>query len=251
MRYPYKEWIHNGHVKVPYGTKEIEACAFAFWGGLINSIELPDTITSIGVSAFCGQHKLSSIDIPNSVLRIEDDAFKGCSGLSTIRLPNSVTFLGNSVFEECSNLASVVLPRNLNRIPFALFCGCKSLKEVVIPECIDTICQWAFANCDIRTIQIPKSVEKLEGGAFLYCGNLSEITFKGKICNTGESIFNGCGRVSSISLFVDQPDGFSLIGSFTKDQLSTIKINVPIGTGYSYRSHPFWGQFMCIEANLQ
>ena len=66
------------------------------------------SVTSIGVSAFkarINNHQacssLTSITIPNSVTSIGSSAFSGCYRLTSITLPNSVTSIGNYAFNGC------------------------------------------------------------------------------------------------------------------------------------------------------
>lgn len=61
--------------------------------GCKNSI-VPNSVISIGNSAFYDCTGLTSISIPNSVTSIGDYAFYGCSGLTSITIPNSVTSIG-------------------------------------------------------------------------------------------------------------------------------------------------------------
>ena len=75
--------------------------------GCKNSI-IPNSVTSIGNSAFAGCSGLNSIPIPNSVTSIEKNAFERCSGLYSITIPNSVTSIGNYAFYGCSGLSSVI-----------------------------------------------------------------------------------------------------------------------------------------------
>ena len=45
--------------------------------------------------------------IPNSVTSIGDSAFSGCTGLTSVTIPNSVTSIGDWAFANCGNLRSV------------------------------------------------------------------------------------------------------------------------------------------------
>ena len=74
--------------------------------GCKNTI-IPNSVTSIGNSAFRSCSSLSSVTIPNSVTSIGDYAFRACSGLTSITIPNSVTSIGFSAFSVCSSLTSV------------------------------------------------------------------------------------------------------------------------------------------------
>ena len=47
--------------------------------------------------------------------------------------------------------------------------------DVNIPESVLEIGEWAFSSCDLRSIHIPKSVEKICSGVFIGCQYLREI----------------------------------------------------------------------------
>ncbi|MBE6332602.1 MAG: leucine-rich repeat domain-containing protein [Bacteroidales bacterium] len=51
----------------------------------MKSIEIPNSVTSIGRNAFSGCKGLTSIEIPSSVTSIELYAFDGCTGLKKVR----------------------------------------------------------------------------------------------------------------------------------------------------------------------
>ena len=71
------------------------------------SITIPNSVTSIGDSAFRGCSSLTNITIPSSVTSIEDLAFMGCRSLRSITIPNSVTSIGYGAFYDCSNLKTI------------------------------------------------------------------------------------------------------------------------------------------------
>ena len=62
---------------------------------------IPNSVTTIGISAFWGYNSLTSINIPNSVTTIGECAFHGCNSLTNINIPNSVTMIGEGAFREC------------------------------------------------------------------------------------------------------------------------------------------------------
>ena len=76
-------------------------------GMRIESINIPNTVTSIGSGAFSECRGLTSVTIPNSVTSIGGGAFYYCSGLTFITIPNSVTSIGNDAFACCYGLTSV------------------------------------------------------------------------------------------------------------------------------------------------
>ncbi len=73
-------------------------------GGGEGVYSIPDTVTSIGNSAFRSCGRLTSITIPDRVTSIGEYAFYFCSNLAGITIPDSVTSIGNNAFSGCSNL---------------------------------------------------------------------------------------------------------------------------------------------------
>lgn len=65
-------------------------------------------LSSLGTAAFASTG-LTSIEIPNSVTSIGNEAFYGCTGLTSIEIPDRVTSIGNYAFEDCTNLTSVTI----------------------------------------------------------------------------------------------------------------------------------------------
>ena len=53
-------------------------------GKEVTDLAIPNSVTSIGSSAFSGCSGLTSVTIPNSVTSIGEDAFLGCTGLTSM-----------------------------------------------------------------------------------------------------------------------------------------------------------------------
>ena len=121
----YKYYNDNvGDVIIPesviYNGKEYNVTAigeYAFYNYdnqyLITSITLPNSIKSIGQTAFYNCYKLTELTIPESVVSIGSSAFLYCSGLSNIVIPDSVTSIGGSAFSGCG-LKSIVIGKSVN-----------------------------------------------------------------------------------------------------------------------------------------
>ena len=85
--------------------------------------------------------------IPNSVTSIGNSAFIGCSSLTSITIPNSVTSIGESAFFDCSSLTSITLPNSVTSIRGYTFNGCSSLTSITIPNSVTSIGNLAFQDC--------------------------------------------------------------------------------------------------------
>ena len=108
---------------------------------------IPNSVTSLGSSAFSGCSSLTNMTIPNSVTSIGNSAFSGCSSLISITIPNSVTSIGNSAFSGCSSLTSITIPNSVTSIGNSAFWGCSSLTSITIPNSVTTIGSAAFGSC--------------------------------------------------------------------------------------------------------
>lgn len=64
------------------------------------SVIIPNTVHTIGSSAFWTNFSLTEVFIPNSVKKIENGAFSNCYGLNSIVIPSSVEYIGWSNFTE-------------------------------------------------------------------------------------------------------------------------------------------------------
>lgn len=70
----------------------------------LTSVELPETLESIGIGAFHGCTALRGIRIPESVDRIGAEAFYGCTALESICLGDTLDYIGPGAFKECNAL---------------------------------------------------------------------------------------------------------------------------------------------------
>ena len=95
----------------------------------------------------CPQGKTGSITIPNSVTSIGSSAFSNCTGLTNITIPNSVTSIGEYAFQQCTGLTSVTIPNSVTSIGTGAFSGCEGLTSITIPNSVTSIGSYAFFYC--------------------------------------------------------------------------------------------------------
>ena len=109
VAYEYKGDMPEGtSITLRKGTKGIAESAFADCNcdGL-TSINIPNSVTTIGICAFEGRTGLTAVNIPNSVTTIGYQTFRGCTSLTTVNIPNSVTTIDEDAFMDCPSLYDV------------------------------------------------------------------------------------------------------------------------------------------------
>ena len=136
----------EGTFAIPDSVTSIGDSAFSDCSSL-TSITIPNGVTSIGISAFYECSSLTSITIPDGVTSIGDSAFSGCTGLTSITIPDGVTSIGDGAFSGCSSLEKLIISEKMEQISMHCFSDCASLTEVVLPIGISSIFEQAFDNC--------------------------------------------------------------------------------------------------------
>lgn len=139
---------------------------------------IPNSVTSIGNSAFANCSSLTSIRIPNSVTTIGGYAFLSCTGLTNIVIPNSVTTIGDYTFNGCSSLESVEIPNSVNYIGSYQFVGCDELTDIrwtpnAATEATSPIV--SSSNCILYLFKESGNSEKVEQLASLFNGQFKAI----------------------------------------------------------------------------
>ena len=104
-------YINNERVTAivfPNTTTTIKDFVLAGWNG--TSVTIPESVTSIGKSAFSSCSGLTgSLVIPDSVTSIGESAFYSCRSLTSITIGNGVTGIGKQAFMYCSGLTSITI----------------------------------------------------------------------------------------------------------------------------------------------
>ena len=134
-------------VKLPDHLEVISDGAFELTS--LKKITIPNSVQSIGISAFvkCKQLKSVLISSTSKLKTIGTWAFSECISMSEIALPENLISIGNGAFKDCYTIASINIPRNVTTIDEEAFMGCEGLKEVRLPASLTSLGIRAFAEC--------------------------------------------------------------------------------------------------------
>ena len=190
------EVTYEGDIVIPsivtiagrnYSVTKIDSAAFAKTA--ITSVSIPESLTTIGYSAFAQCKSLTSITIPKNVTKIENgNPFGFCSSLESIVVdPDNTTFDSrencNAIIRTASNALVVgckntIIPEDVALIGVGAFTGCEGLTTITIPENVTDIQPLAFNGCrGLTSIVIPKNVAfiRSEMPLFSICPSLESI----------------------------------------------------------------------------
>jgi len=144
--------------------------------GWINSVILPEGISSIGEYSFRGTN-IRRIKIPSTVTTIAQYAFNGTPIQYVSFADNSqCTIIANDAFYNCGSLQSIDWGENpvLKTIGYGAFKNCSSLKEMVLPSTVTSVESAAFQYCSsIKKMHFSDAVTDI---AVCVCDGLTSLT---------------------------------------------------------------------------
>lgn len=155
----------------------------------LESITIPNSVTSFGTYIFYYCYSLENIVVPNTITTINTGFLQYCYSIKNVEIPATIRTLGNSyVFGQCYSLATVILPVGISSISQTAFNTCYSLSHIVIPNTVTSFGNSSFVNCRaLANITIPNSVTTISTSVFSGCYGLGEIHFKGTTPPTAQN----------------------------------------------------------------
>ena len=188
----------------------------------------------------------TSVTIPNSVTSIGVSAFYDCDKLAAVTIPNSVTSIGVSAFYDCDKLAAITIPNSVTSIGDYTFYKCSSLTTVTIGNSVTSIGERAFYECDkLTTVTIPNSVTSIGNGAFADCSSLTTVTIPNSVTTIGDNAFSRCSSLESFYMQCEVP--VECEPDIPDNVLKSAVLYVPTGTLSVYEKVDPWRNFWNIK----
>ena len=231
------------HLIIPYGvTHLIGSPAGAV--ERIQSIDIPPTVTYIGVLALTNLSNLTSITIPDSVTTIGRSAFYRSEQIFRIDIsdtnnltnvsrevflrtawyaaqPPGVVYLGTVAlgYKGGSNDSHITIREGTTAIGHNAFSS-RQLTSVSIPDSVTHIGSRAFERNQLTSVSIPDSVIYIGGSAFS-SNQLTSVTIGNSVTYIGGSAFSG-NQLTSVTI----GNSVTYIGmaAFSNNQLTSVTI---------------------------
>ena len=226
----------------------------------VDSITIPQSVTSIGISAFQQCTSLRNMTLPSSITKISDRTFYGCSSLQRINIPESVTTIGNRAFYQCTSMeGNIIIPNDLDTIYNYAFTGFTNIDSIVIGKnvkyigdrafdgiakkvifnaesCVVEYCSWLI-NTPLEGVVIGDGVKRIPNDFLSYHQQLTEVRLPSSVKTIGDLAFCGCCDLVNIVM----PDSLTYIGSFAFSQCNKLSnVIIPntvyyVGRGAFYK----------------
>ena len=188
--------------------------------GTDTNIVVPDTIdgrkvTVLGNSTFqyCTQASdIESVTLPDSLTTIEKNAFYNCEKLKSVTIPPNVSSIGLAAFVEGLSESSLTEIKVDPENPYF------SEKDGVVFS-KDGTKLIVFPSGRSGDYQIPDGTVSVGDYAFYYCVNVSSITVPGSVRSLGEGAFGNCSSLTKTVL----NEGLEEIGEYAFQSSSGIR----------------------------
>ncbi|MCR5479774.1 MAG: leucine-rich repeat domain-containing protein [Ruminococcus sp.] len=104
---------------------------------------------------YANRANITSVEITDSITSIGNYAFEECTGLTSVTLPDSLTSIGSYAFRHCTGLTSINIPKNVTSIGSDAFYACTGITNVY---CLanPTNLTWTDGDCDDFILPYPQ-----------------------------------------------------------------------------------------------
>lgn len=219
----------KGEIEFNESTTIEELGKKSFFGYKGTSFTIPESVKTIGESAFEDASAIITLEIPTGVTQIGAKAFKRASSLKGITFKGNVQAIGAEAFANCIELIGIELKGSFEAIEERLFYGCAKLESVTIPTSVTAIKFGAFYNCyALDNVTLPTDLTEIGDKVFYMCKALSQINIPANVELIGEEVFHGCTALTAITV-EDSSEHYKAENGVLFDKNETLLICYPAG----------------------
>ncbi len=177
----------------------------------IETVILPDSMTSIGENAFCNS-SIQYVTLPQNIVKIPDFCFKD-SSLKEIQMNDEITEIGKYAFEN-TKISTLTLPSELITIKDNAFCSCQNIRYVKFNDKLEELGDCAFNYCsNLIKVDTNQGLKSIGGYCFENSGKLEFILIPKTVTFlSGYVPFRGCNSLSIYFEFESYPFDYMNLG---------------------------------------
>ncbi len=160
---------------------------------------------------FWGNTSVETVTLPETVTTVGRGAFYGCTSLRSVT-GGTVTALGEVAFYGCTLLAEAPkLHEGIETLPESIFNACAALEHITVPASVTAIEAFALYGCEsLQELELPKGLVSIGKASVYGCTSLTELELPGTLTSIGEHAFNWSSNIAEL----DIPDSVTEIGDY-------------------------------------
>ena len=238
-------------VTIPSTVQDIGYMAFNMNTKLRN-ITIPEGVEVIEYMTFSSCHALKDVVLPQSLKAIGTEAFGSCKQLTQVVIPDAVVEIGDKAFSNCENLTEITIGKGVKNISSNAFNDCARMEVV----------KWNALECEenegdfqspfkshgkMFAAVIGNEVHKIPAQLFNYAVDLKSIDIPASVNEIGNNAFDNCLSLNTIVSRATDPSlisyGSDLESIFNGMNKEECVVWVPAGTIELYKATMPWSQF--------
>ena len=180
----------------------------------LSTITLPNSLTTIGTSAFQSSG-LTSIDLSGTkITSIQNNTFNGAASLASVTLPTGLTNIGNNAFAN-SGISSLNLgDTQVNTIGQGAFANTTKLETLNVPSTLTTINSAdsdnnrTFQGSAIKSLDLKNTqITQIQGGTFSGAASLATVKLPATVTTIGNKAFQGTTALTTLTQGDEETSG--------------------------------------------
>lgn len=215
----------------------------------LRKLIFPDTLISIGVSAFSSCPNLSgNLYLPKMLRFIGEGAFSSCVKLNgNLTIGDSVTEIGDGAFRNCTGFnGTLILGKSVKIIRPYAFCATGFTGDLVIPNSVNYLGEYSFGNCTSLDgcLTIGDGLTSFDYGVF-YLSGFKKVILGKSITSIYHAVFSTMTNLQTIICPILNPPS---IGE-TTFYGDTATVYVPGSSVAAYKADMYWNQLTIKPIN--
>jgi hypothetical protein len=208
---------------VTFGSEVTTIGDEAFRGTALQSVELPETLTTMGNFVFYMCTDLESITIPEGLETLGAYSFMGCVSMESFHIPSTLLSVGDASFLGCMNLTDLTVDDDhpyykvedgilysQDGTILYFYPPARTDTTFTVPDGVQDIYDGAFFECtNLQYVELPEGLIIIGSGAFDYCSSLTAVTIPESVTQIMSSAYSDCTALESVTFAgaEDEDDG--------------------------------------------